>query len=117
MESTTGEGAMNHIRWAAWGVIDIETLERMQRRNYIKRARADLEGIAKLECGGSTVRPYYRIEFPTPKPEAGEHPKPCSHAVGGDQAFKKVCQWLLKELGEGDVSGEDGGVRSAGAQA
>ena len=87
---------MNHVRWAAWGVVDIEKLERMQRRNYIKRARAELEeqGIA-LECGGSKTTPWYSIILP---PTDGKTiPK---HSAGGVGAFKKVCEWLLLQTGE-----------------
>src|SRR6266436_5511838 len=74
--------SMNHIRWAAWGVVDIEALERMQRRNYIKRARAELveKGIT-LNCGGSKATPWYGISLP--KDEKGQQ---LAHAVGGDGA-------------------------------
>jgi len=101
---------MNHVRWAAWGVIDIETLERMQRRNYIKRTRAELsKDNITLSCGGSSNNPWYAIILPTP--DGRTIPQ---HAVGGEDAFKKVCGWLLKELGDHERS-EDGGVRRAGA--
>ena len=104
---------MNHIRWAAWGVVDIEALERMQRRNYIKRARVELaeKGIV-LSCGGSTQTPWYSVTLP---PASGENIVK-QQASGGRDAFKKVCEWLLKELGDHERS-EDGGVRSAGVQA
>ncbi len=105
---------MNHLRWAAWGVVDIEKLERMQRRNYIKRSRTELaEHSVMLECGGSTVNPYYRIVLPTAEGED----KPRTHAVGGVDAFRKVAQWVLTELGEANVGGADGSVRRAGDEA
>jgi hypothetical protein len=55
---------LNHMKWAAWGVIDIEKLERMQRRNYINAVREELKlhGCA-LECGGgnATHMKHYRV--------------------------------------------------------
>ena len=103
---------MNHIRWAAWGVVDIEALERMQRRNYIKRARVELaEKNITLNCGGSTQTPWYAVVLLTT--DGKTVPK---HAAGGKDAFKKVCEWLLKELGDHERS-EDGSVRRAGAEA
>ena len=102
---------MNHIRWAAWGVVDIEALERMQRRNYIKRARAELaEKSIELACGGSTKTPWYSIVVPTADGKGN------AKAVGGEHAFKKVCEWLLLELGDHERS-EDGSIRRAGAEA
>jgi len=107
---------MNHIRWAAWGVVDIEALERMQRRNYIKRSRIELDekGIV-LSCGGSTHTPWYSIKIPTPDGKGN------IKAAGGREAFKQVCEWLLKELGEvqedRNERSEDGGIRRAGAEA
>lgn len=104
---------MNHLRWVAWGVVnpdDAGSFDRIQRRNYIKRMRGDLKEIgAVLNCGGSTKQPWYQISL---KPLGVE---PRSKAVGGEDAFKKVCQWALQELG--DVSGPDGGVRCAGDEA
>jgi hypothetical protein len=89
---------MNHIKWAAWGVVDIEKLDRIQRRNYIKRSRKELEEIrCSLNCGGSTQTPYYQIILPTTDNKT--IPK---HAAGGLDAFKKVCEWLLKEIGDAD---------------
>ena len=101
---------LNHIRWAAWGVIDIEKLERMQRRNYIKRARAELVEIAAvLSCGGSKSVPWYSITLPTTT--AGK-------TAGGPDAFRRVCEWLLIHLEDKEHSnherGEDGSVRCVG---
>jgi hypothetical protein len=108
---------MNRVRWAAWGVVDIEKLERMQRRNYIKAVRAELaEKNITLECGGSTQTPYYQIILPAPNGQLGVRydqtiPK---QAVAGENAFKKVCAWLLLQLGEDNHErSEDGSVRSA----
>jgi hypothetical protein len=101
---------MNHIRWAAWGVIDIEKLERMQRRNYIKRARAELKAAdIKLECGGSTNVPFYRVSLPGDKAQ--------SQGYGGPASFQKVCVWTLQKVGDDHERGEDGGVRRAGDEA
>ncbi len=100
---------MNRIRWAAWGVVDIEKLERMQRRNYIKAVRAELaEKRIELVCGGSTQTPYYAMILPT----ADGKTIPKQTAAGVD-AFKRICAWLLLQLGEEPhVGGEDGSVRS-----
>jgi hypothetical protein len=107
---------MNHIRWAAWGVINIEALDRMQRRNYIKRTRAELakKGIT-LSSGGSKSVPWYSISLP--RAEGAPPEKKADKGVaGGEGAFRNVCVWLLKELGD-HVSSEDGGVRNIGAEA
>lgn len=84
---------LDHLKWAAWGVIDIEKLERMQRRNYIKKVRAELgpHGV-KLECGGSTRVPYYRVH--------NESTSVTQFAAGGD-AFKRVCLAVLEKLEPG----------------
>ena len=101
---------MNRVRWAAWGVIDIEKLNRLQRRDYIKAVRGELaEKSITLECGGTTTKPYYQIILPTT--DGKTVPK---QAMGGDDAFRKVCVWLLSHLGEiNSERSEDGGVRSA----
>jgi hypothetical protein len=117
---------MNHIRWVGWGVIDIdnqEAFDRMQRRNFIKRMRSDLEpfGVA-LHAGGSTVNPWYSIEIGVGTALRSRLPKgddkPIKHAAGGKDALKKVCAWFLDTIGEHEhVGGTDGSVRSAGAEA
>jgi len=44
---------MSHPHFAAWGVIDIESMERMQRRHFIRKCREYLaEHHMKLHCGG-----------------------------------------------------------------
>lgn len=79
-----------HIKWAAWGVINIEKLERMQRRNYIKRARSEADSIGwELSCGGSTRSPHYRLAS-----KEGSH----IHSKVGDGAFASVCSALLTFL-------------------
>jgi hypothetical protein len=121
---------MNHIRWAAWGVVDIEALERMQRRNYIKRSREQLAAVnIKLECGGSTQTPHYLVSLPTPLVEikmghggaAKTLEKAEGHAAAGKDAFKKVCTWVLQKTEDKENTaherGEDGGLRSTGAEA
>lgn len=103
---------MNHVRWIAWGVIDLEALERMQRRNYIKKIRSDLAPLnITFESGGVNKNPWYQIVLPTK--DGKTVPK---KAFGGMDAARKVCQWLLMELNE-HVGGEDGGVRGAGDEA
>jgi hypothetical protein len=115
---------MNHIRWAAWGTIMLdnqEQLDRMQRRNYIRRARAELAQVGiKLECGGSTTKPHYAVVFPVVVGETTikgvKVSKYKTHTAGGEDAFKKVCMYILEEVGD-HVSSEDGSVRGAGAEA
>lgn len=103
---------MNQIRWVAWGVIDLEKLERMQRRNYIKKIRADVAPLGiTFESGGTNKNPWYQFVLPTK--DGKTVPK---QAYGGQDAARKVCQWLLTELGDHERS-EDGGVRRAGDEA
>jgi hypothetical protein len=81
-----------HAKWAAWGVIDIEKLERMQRRNYIKRTRNEFAACGwALTCGGTTRSPHYRLEF-----------SPDHKAVSftGPDAFRRACADVVKQLEE-----------------
>ena len=96
MSEETGD-PLNHVKWAAWGVVDIERLERMQRRNYIKRARAELafKGI-ELKCGGSKTTPYYAVQ-PVEVTETSPL-KAVSHTAAGVDAFKKVCAHAVSVL-------------------
>ena len=54
---------LSYLRWVAFGVVDIEKLERMQRRNYINHMREELKlhGL-ELHCHGTSYRPVYAIE-------------------------------------------------------
>lgn len=53
---------MSHVSFAAWGSVDVEKLERMQRRVYIRHVREELaKHHLALECGGSKQRPYYAL--------------------------------------------------------
>jgi len=86
---------MNLIRWAAWGTINIETLDRQQRRNYLKKVRAELaEKGYSLQPGGSTQRPWYMV---TKDGEEGQNNK---QIAAGEGAFSKVCAWVLEHTGE-----------------
>lgn len=103
---------MNHVRWIAWGVIELEKLERMQRRNYIKKIREDVTPLGIVfDCGGVSSNPWYQFMLTEPDPA-----KPKKQAFGGPDAARKICQWLLMELND-YVGGEDGGVRRAGDEA
>lgn len=100
---------MNRVRWIAWGVIELEKLERMQRRNYIKKIREELTPLGiKFESGGVSNNPFYRVIIVNDKGK--------THAAAGPDAAKNACAWLLMELGEHERS-EDGGVRGAGDEA
>jgi len=102
---------MNHIRWVAWGVIDVDgTMDRQQRRNYLRKIRAELH---ELRCGftigGNKRSPWYAIHR---NKDDGTIKK---QAYAGENALKKACAWLLLEVGDHERS-EDGSVRSAGAE-
>lgn len=114
---------MNHIRWAAWGVVDIEHMptdmapgkgtQRQARRNYLKKVHAELAELGySLHPGGSTNTPYYMVMHDLTANK---------HTAAGQDAFKKVCAWVLEKVGDHtgaqDVSGQDGGVRRAGDEA
>jgi hypothetical protein len=106
---------MNHIRWAAWGVVDIENMptditpgkgnQRQARRNYLRKVHAELKehGIT-LHPGGSTKAPFYAVEKGDKK-----------HTAAGSDAFKRICTHVLEMIGDtSHVGGADGSVRGAG---
>lgn len=106
---------MNHIKWAAWGVVELdnpERFDRQQRRNFLKKVHAELALVGyKLHIGGSKTNPWYCAE----RLESGKNDK---HVSAGKDAFKKVCTWVLEQLGEvAHERGADGGVRCAGDEA
>lgn len=120
---------MNHIRWVGWRVIELDngTFDRMQRRNFIKRMRAELKELgAELHCGGSTQSPWYSIEIPIGSPmwskistgtTVDEKLKVLKHSAGGKDALNKVCAWFLNKIGDTHHErGADGSVRGAGAE-
>lgn len=90
---------LNHVKWAAWGVVDIERLERMQRRNYIKRARAELafKGI-ELKCGGSKGVPFYAVAGTNTPMETTTFGSKGRHTAAGADAFKKICVHAVSML-------------------
>lgn len=90
---------LGYMRWAAWNVIDIETLERMQRRNYINHVRQELalHGMT-LEAGGSTKAPYYRIYIPPPEDGAKGPVWSTTSANYKSGAFAKVCKDALMRI-------------------
>jgi len=102
---------MNHIRWVAWGTIDVDgTMDRQQRRNYLRKIRAELTEIrCGFTIGGNKRTPWYGITYTR---EDGAQKR---QACAGTDALKKVCAWLLLEVGDHE-RGADGGVRSAGAE-
>lgn len=103
---------MNHIRWVGWGVVDVDgTMDRQQRRNYLRKIRVELHDIrCGFNIGGNKKNPYYVIHRNL---DDGTIRK---QAFAGSDALKKVCAWILLEIND-HVSSEDGGVRSAGAEA
>lgn len=114
---------MNHIKWVAWGVVDVEALNKHRRRNYLKKIRDELSAKGfTLHPGGSKTMPWYRIEG---TPGVGRHE---GQGYGGKaqvfaskDALKKILTWALHELGEvqgeNHVGGADGGLRCAGDEA
>lgn len=99
---------MNRIRWIAWGVVELEKLERMQRRNYIKAIREELTPLGiSFESGGVSNNPFYRVIIDA---------KGKTHASAGADGAKNICTWLLTELGDHERS-EDGSLRRAGDEA
>lgn len=115
---------MNHIRWAAWGVIDIEALDRIQRRNYINNVRAELRALnIDLHCGGRNQFICYGVQLPGAvtkcvSAKAAAQDRLHKQVFAGKDAFKKLCAWLLVKLEDGEHErGTNGSVRSAGAEA
>lgn len=98
---------MSRTRFAAWGVVDIELLERMQRRNYINHVRQELKqhGI-ELECGGSTKAPYYRTFIQND----GKTIWSSTSAQLKTLAFSKVCKDALLHIDPDGFAREAGGV-------
>lgn len=98
---------LNRLKWAAWGVINIEELERMQRRNYINAVREELKlyGV-KLECGGGPGKQFYRAFKPiphgTPNPIVTNLKSEWVEVTGfgerGQQAFQSVCLRVLRRI-------------------
>lgn len=97
--------ALSYMQWAAWGVIDVEKLERMQRRNYINHVRQELalHGL-ELECAGTSMFPFYRIH--TIEREEG-NTKPVwqtelttreDRRQAIKEAFKNVCRLALVRI-------------------
>lgn len=89
---------LNFMKWAAWGVIDIEKLDRHQRRNYINHVREELKlhGCV-LECGGRTSR---SLHYSVTKPATETHTSWTETAATykGEKAFSAVCRRALTRL-------------------
>lgn len=89
-----------YIRWAAWGVMDIEVLQREPRRNYLMSVRAELATRGyKLECGGTMTQPYYRIYLDhVDANSAGATPWSVTSSTAVKDAFMHVCRnFLMRE--------------------
>jgi hypothetical protein len=106
------DASMNTIRWVAWGVVEVDgVMDRQQRRSILRKIRAELADMSiGFTIGGKTKYPWYSVQRPLP---GGVIKK---HACAGDNALKNICAWVLLEMGDHERS-EDGGVRSAGAEA
>jgi hypothetical protein len=89
---------MTYLKMAAWGVVDIEKLDRLQRRNYINRVRVELEPHGfELVCAGSKLNPGYRIVQPLPT-EGDNDNKQVILGWTGVTAFKDVCLSIAKRI-------------------
>lgn len=88
---------MNSLRWVAWGSVDIEALDKQQRRNYLKKVREELavHGFT-LHPGGSKKTPHYTVTD-----RNGE-----KHITAGPGAFAKACAHVLEKIIEGKADGE-----------
>lgn len=103
------QDALGIVRWSAWGVFNIEALDRLQRRSHIKKTRAALATVdCELHCGGSTNKPYYQVKLPDGKKKA----------FAGPGAFQKACALVVVEI-TGDITpeGNDVGSTEVGAVA
>ena len=102
---------MNHIRWVGWGVVDVDgTMDRQQRRNFLRKIRKELDDIrCGFVIGGKKSQPHYAIHRNMPDGAVKKQ------AFAGDGALKKICAWILLETND-HVSSEDGGLRGAGAE-
>lgn len=98
---------LNRMKWAAWGVIDIEALDIQQRNNYINHVRQELaQHGCILECGANRAQGrsrgmFYRIAKLAPPAAAGERPKTEWQEVtswGTDNAFQRICLKVLQRL-------------------
>jgi hypothetical protein len=90
---------MNRLKWAAWGVIDIEKLERMQRRNYINHVREELKQHGcTLECGGGRAGPYYRVYKQRVHGDLEWSVLTTPHERQAGNAFSRVCYKALVKL-------------------
>jgi hypothetical protein len=92
------------IQFIAWGAVDVETQERMQRRRAIRKIREELAAYdILLTCGGQRSTPWYSLSW-------GNQ----TFAQGGDGALKAVA---IKALEIIDERNSHGGVRSSGCEA
>lgn len=119
VKKTVDPTQLTHIMWAAWGVIDIETLGREPRRNYIKTVRAELATRGyKLECGGIQQRPFYRIYLDTAifGPEAKEAADKwtVTNANVTKGGFSMVCKLFLQKEDPDHAEPDASGSAAAG---
>lgn len=104
---------MSHIHFAAWGSVDVESLERMQRRKYLQAIRTELakHGIT-IEYGGQRSNPHYLIRWT--KPDRGGTPREEVFAEQGMEALKKVMtkaiELLPAEVRDGERNNEEVGA-------
>lgn len=88
---------MSHIHFAAWRSVDIESLERMQRRIYIKRTRVELARYGlELEAGGQRTNPHYILRYGPSHLAAITTADDRIFAANGEHAFSRVMEKALE---------------------
>jgi len=99
---------LNHTKWAAWGVVNVEALDRQQRRNYLKKVREELAAVGyALHPGGTTQQPWYRAENVSMAKK---------QVISGPDAFQKICACVLSDLGEKQEQGDGAGMESVSGE-
>jgi hypothetical protein len=81
---------MSATSFAAWGSIDVEKMDRLQRRNYINKVRAELKAAGySLHSGGQApIKAHYALSSPA---------ETKVFAARGEKAFQKVCLWFVQQ--------------------
>lgn len=105
---------LTHIRFAAWGVIDVETLNREARRNYLKTVRAELSTRDyALVVGGVPGSLYYAIHSPVLE-DGSTWKAQAHHNAWSEPAFKIVCREFLNREDPDHANPEPAGSAAAG---
>lgn len=87
---------MSELHFAAWGSVDFEKLERIQRRNYLKRARQELKkhGLY-IHAGGQKGHPVYNVQVYLHAGDPNNLEMEKIQTYAGEKAFAKACQFAI----------------------